>query len=216
MLIEIFSDVVCPWCYIGKRRLDTVLRGSAGGDVDVVWRPYLLHPGIPAGGLDRGDYLRRRYGEQADPAKIPERIRREASDVGLEFDFARIERMPNTRDAHRLLTWAEPSGRQHALSERLFSGYFTQGEDVGDRDVLARCAADAGLDAQAAAGFLDGGDGEARLDDDLARATEASVAGVPNYLIAERFVLPGAQTSDVMERFIDRAKIVLGREAAQA
>lgn len=213
MLIEIYSDVVCPWCYIGKRRLDTVLEGPLGEDVRVVWRPYQLHRGLPPGGLDRADYLARRYGADADPARVPERIRAEAEDAGLRFDFAAMTRMPNTRDAHRLLNWAYPSGQQHRLAETLFSYYFTEGQDVGDIATLVEAAAAVGLDGEQARALLTSDVGAADLDADLNRALDASVAGVPHYLLAERFTLPGAQTADVMQRFIERAQAVLHREA---
>ena len=209
MLIEIFSDVVCPWCYIGKRRLDSVLPGLPFA-VTVRWRPYQLHPNLPAEGLDRAAYLQQRYGPEADQARIPERIRSEAETVGLSFDFGRIGRMPNTLDAHRLLTWAEHSEdgdpeRQHILAERLFRAYFLEGVDVGSREALVRCAADVGFAREAALAGLSSGSVNAAVQSELERGRELGVAGVPCFFLAERFTLPGAQTPEAMEHFIRRA-----------
>ena len=130
MRIEIYSDVVCPWCYIGKRRLDAALETDALADVEVVWRPHQLHPNLPPAGLDREDYLQRRYGEAAERARAPQRIVAEGADAGIRFNFEAMRRMPNTLAAHRLLHFAEDTGRQHALAEALFRFFFCDGRDV--------------------------------------------------------------------------------------
>ena len=139
MLIEIYSDVVCPWCYIGKRRLDGALATAAGEDVEVAWRPYQLYPNLPATGMDRDEYLARRYGDRADRARVPRRIVEEGEDAGISFDYGSIGRMPNTLTAHRLLDHAEHVAGaevQHELAEVLFRYYFCEGRDVGDLDTL--------------------------------------------------------------------------------
>lgn len=215
MRIEIFSDVVCPWCYIGKRRLDTVLQSSAGDDVDVLWRPYQLYPGLPQGGLLREAFLLARNpgAEDVDAlrARIPSRIRSEAQEVGLEFDFAAMEYMPNTRLAHRVLdsAGAQPNV-QHELAEVLFRYYFCDGRHVGDPEVLVEAAVEAGMDERSVRNLLAGDDGVAELDRQLARGIELGVSGVPCFLLGGAFMLPGAQTTDVMESFIARAKERLG------
>ena len=215
MRIEIFSDVVCPWCYIGKRRLDTVLQSSAGDDVDVLWRPYQLYPGLPEGGLLREAFLLARNpgAEDVDAlrARIPSRIRSEAQEVGLEFDFAAMEYVPNTRLAHRVLdsAGAQPNV-QHELAEVLFRYYFCDGRHVGDPEVLVEAAVEAGMDEQSVRNLLAGDDGVAELDRQLARGIELGVSGVPCFLLGGAFMLPGAQTTDVMESFIARAKERLG------
>ena len=215
MRIEIFSDVVCPWCYIGKRRLDAVLQTSAGDGVDVLWRPYQLYPGLPPGGMLREAFLLARNPgvEDVDAlrARIPSRIRSEAQEVGLEFDFAAMEYMPNTRLAHRLLDAAGTQpGVQHELAEVLFRYYFCDGRHVGDAAVLTEAAVEAGMDEPSARNLLAGNDGISELEEQLARGIELGVSGVPCFLLGGAFMLPGAQTADVIESFIVRAKDRLG------
>ena len=206
MEIEIFSDVVCPWCYIGKKRLDGVLDTAVGDGVTLRWRPYQLYPNLPPQGVDRGRYLEARYGADADRARIPKRIEAEAEEVGLSFEFAAIERMPNTFQAHRLLEYAAHHDLQHDLSEVLFDYYFCSGRDVGDREVLADAAAAVGLDRESAREYLSGTEDTEAVREQLARAAEVGVSGVPCYLLAGRFALPGAQAPEVMAQFIERAK----------
>lgn len=206
MEVEIFSDVVCPWCYIGKQRLDSALQGDLGEGISLRWRPYQLFPGLPVQGLDRGEYLRRRYGEQADPRRGPRRILEEASQEGLKLRYDLIQRMPNTLLAHRLLEHAYDAGVQHEMAEILFKAYFCEGEDVGEVDVLARLATRAGLDAKTVRELLDGDAYLEAVTTQLERAPEVGVSGVPGYLLAGGFLLPGAQTSETMAQIIARAK----------
>jgi predicted DsbA family dithiol-disulfide isomerase len=220
MLIEIFSDVVCPWCYIGKRRLDMVMQTEIGEGVELAWRPYQLYPNIPAGGLLREDVLRARHPEADDEdletlkRKVPSRIRAEAQGVGIEFDFAAMATVPNTRLAHRLLMFVEDVvgslALQHELAEELFSLHFCHGRDVGDANVLLEAARRLGLDVDAVRGYLAGDSGSAALDRELARAVDVGVSGVPGFLLGGRFLLPGAQTPEVIGQFISRAKERLG------
>ena len=210
MEIEIFSDVVCPWCYIGKRRLERALQTPAGQGVGRRWRPYQLHPGLPPGGVDRAEHLKARYGAAADLGRMPKRLAAEAEEVGIAFNFAAIKRQPNSLQAHRLLEFAEPRGRQDELAEVLFRFHFCLGKDVGDNAVLAEAAQQAGLDGEKAAAFLAGNDGVEEVRTQLGRAADLGIAGVPCYLLAGRFTLPGAQTEDVMAQFIERAKRIAG------
>jgi predicted DsbA family dithiol-disulfide isomerase len=212
--IEIFSDVVCPWCYIGKRRLDAVLATEAGRDVQVTWRPYQLYPQLPEGGMPRDDFMKARFGLGADPAVIYRRILEEAEGVGLHLDFSRIRVAPNTLRAHRLLSWAEPSGRQHDLAEVLFRCYFVEGRDVGDAGELARAAGEAGLDPVAAATVLEGQDELDKVRAELALGEAVGVTGVPFFVLAGKFAIPGAQPQEVMSQFIQRARERLASPAA--
>jgi predicted DsbA family dithiol-disulfide isomerase len=206
MLIEIFSDVVCPWCYIGKRRLDAVLASEVGAGIQVAWRPFQLYPQLPGRGMPRDDFMRARFGGSVDASAIYRRVLDEAATVGLELDFSRIRVAPNTLRAHRLLSWAEPSGRQHELAEVLFSCYFQQGRDIGDSHELARAAGEAGLDAEAAAAVLAGQDELDKVQAELALGEAVGVTGVPFFVLAGRFAIPGAQPQDVMSQFISRAR----------
>ena len=124
MKLEIFSDIVCPWCFIMKCQLDEALDELGAIQCEVRWRPYQLYPGLPAEGLDRADHLRGRYGDEVDAARVPEGIQRAAAEVGLSFDYVAMKRVPNTFDAHRLMDFAYDAGCQHALAETLFEYYF--------------------------------------------------------------------------------------------
>jgi len=209
MLVEIFSDVVCPWCSIGKRRFEAALAGFAHADeVDVVWRAYELDPQAPA--RREGDYvdrLARKYGmsrEQAASAQA--RLTQTAADVGLDFHFERV-RPGNTFDAHRLLHYAGEAGPglQDALKERLFSAYFTEGAPIGEPETLLRLAAEVGLDPVATAEILDGDRyaGDVRADE--REALELGVTGVPFFVVDRKFAIPGAQDAETMLRVLDRA-----------
>lgn len=210
MQIEIFSDVVCPWCYIGKKRLDRALKTSAGQGVSLRWRPYQLHPALPPDGIDRAEHLRARYGANADLARMPKLLKAEAEDLGIAFNFAAIRRQPNSLQAHRLLEFAQPLGAQHELAEVLFEFHFCLGKDIGDSAVLVQAAQQAGLAGEQAAAFLAGSNGTQEVRTQLDRAADLGIAGVPCYLLAGRFTLPGAQTEDVMVQFIERAKRLTG------
>ena len=143
MQIDVISDTVCPWCFIGKRRLARAMAMRPAITFDVKWRPYRLDPTVPRGGMDRKAYMRAKFGE--DPMKIVEMhklIAAEGAKDGIEFDFAAIERRPDTLDSHRLIRWAEATGVQDEVVERLFIAYFENGEDIGDVRVLADIADD--------------------------------------------------------------------------
>ena len=206
MEIEIFSDVVCPWCYIGKKRLDAVMDTPVGEGVTLRWRPYQLYPNLPPDGMDRARYLEARYGADADRGRVPERIEAEAGEVGLKLDFSAIEKMPNTFQAHRLLELAAAHGVQHELAELLFDYYFCSGRDVGDLDVLVEAAETLGLERDPVRDYLGGTEGVDAVRKQLQRAVDVGVSGVPCYLLAGRFALPGAQAPEVMAQFITRAK----------
>ncbi len=210
MEIEIFSDIVCPWCYIGKARLDQVLQTPVGDGVTLRWRPYQLHPGLPAEGVDRINDLQARYGEDADPGRIPKRLAEEAKDAGLELDYAVIKRQPNTLAAHRLMELAAARSVQHQLAGKLFEFHFRMGQDIAQASTLVKAAEQVGLDGAEAAAYLVGEEGAQAVREQLARAVELGVQGVPCYLLAGRFTLPGAQTAAVMGQFIQRAKERLG------
>ncbi len=210
MKIDIYSDVICPWCYIGKRRLDAVLASPVGEGVTLRWRPYQLYPNLPPNGMLRESFLIARNPGASDlqalRARIPGRIRTEAADVGLRFDFAAIEYMPNTRLAHRVLEFAFPYDLQHELAEVLFRYYFCEGRNVGDPTVLVAAAKEVGLDGADIEALVAGDEGVDELQQELDRGIELGISGVPCYLLGGSFMLPGAQTTDVIEKFIARAK----------
>lgn len=210
MRIDIYSDLVCPWCFIGKRRLDRVLQGPIGEDIQLQWKPYQLHPSLPAEGVERLPYLQSRFGNAADPAHVPSRIASEAQEEGIELNFAAMQRIPNTQLGHRLMTYALPFGLQHELAEVLFSYYFIEGLDVGAKPILLSAAQAVGLDAAGSAIALQDPELAAQVKTELEEAADAGISGVPCFMLAGTFALPGVQTPEVMEKFIERAKLRLG------
>ena len=204
--IEIFSDVVCPWCFIGKRRLDQVLQGELGQGVRLRWRPYQLQPNIAPEGLDRKAYLLRRYGHDADLGRVPAAIAAEARGEGLTLRYDLMQRMPNTLLAHRLMELSFDHGVQHDMAEALFQAYFCAGKDVGDLETLVLLAADLKIPAQTTRDFLNGDGALKEVHDQLERAVDVGVTGVPGYYLPNGYLLPGAQSAETMAQIFRRVK----------
>jgi predicted DsbA family dithiol-disulfide isomerase len=207
--IDVVSDVVCPWCYIGKRRLAAALNRVAqrSSDVDfrVSWHPFQLNPDLPAEGVDRRRYLEDKFGGPERAAEVYARVREAGASVGLAFDFERILRQPNTLDAHRLVGWAQRQGAADALVEALFRAYFLDGRYLGDRDTLAAIAGVAGFDADSARAMLAGSDGAEEVRALDARVRELGVTAVPFFIFDDRFAVSGAQEPEALVGVIDEA-----------
>lgn len=202
--IHIVSDTICPWCYIGKRRLEKALTLLDNVSVSVHWRPYLLDKTIPEGGMDRQTYLTRKFG--AERAKqVYERIGLAGEAEGIAFGFERIAKTPNTIDSHRVLHWAEASGVQNALAERLFQLYFIEGGDIGDHAILADAAAACGMDRAVIAARLASDDARSHVLKDIAEANEIGIDGVPCFVFNGHIYLPGAQPPEVLADTIRKA-----------
>lgn len=207
MLVEIWSDVVCPWCYVGKRNLEAALAEFPHADeVTIAWRSYELDPSTPARvELSMDEVLARKYGMSPEQATDANRRMTElAASVGLEYHLDRVQ-IGNTFDAHRLLHLAATDGLGGALKERLLRAYFTEGRAVSDPDVLAALAADVGMDAARVAEVLAGDEFAAEVRGDEARAMELGSTGVPFFVFDERLGVPGAQPPDVLLRLLTRA-----------
>ena len=206
MNIDVVSDVVCPWCFVGKRRLEAALASADGSSVAVRWRPFQLDPTIPAQGLERRAYMRAKFRDDARLAEVHARLTALGAEVGIEFDFDAISRSPNTLDAHRLIRWAAASGAQDEVVERLFSAYFEHGRDIGDRTVLTEIAVECGMDAESVGRqFAGEGDIEA-VRGEIAEAQEIGVTGVPFFIFASRFAVSGAQSAEVLARALESAR----------
>jgi predicted DsbA family dithiol-disulfide isomerase len=204
--VDVVSDVVCPWCFIGKRHLEAALAGLPELDEVVVrWHPFELNPDLPPDGVDRRQYLEAKFGGPARAAQVYERVREAGAAAGLAFDFDAIARQPNTRDAHRLIAWAQAGGDAEALVERLFRAYFLEGRFVGDRDTLVALAHEAGLDAAAARGWLDAGTGTDEIGHAEVRARELGITGVPFFIFDGRVALSGAHPPETMREAIRQA-----------
>lgn len=205
MQIDVISDTVCPWCFIGKRRLSRALAMRPQIAFDVKWRPYRLDPTIPAGGTDRKAYMRAKFGD--DPMKIVEMhklIAAEGAKDGIEFDFGAIERRPDTLDSHRLIRWAEANGVQDEVVERLFIAYFENGEDIGDIRVLADIADVCGMDGVEIAQRLEGDEDRQLVEREDEIAHEMGVTGVPAMIFGNRLAVSGAREPELLVSVIDR------------
>ena len=202
--IDVVSDAVCPWCFIGKRKLDAALAMIDDLSFEVNWRPFQLDPTIPPGGISRREYMSRKFGPERI-AEIHARLETVGRDAGIAFAFDKIERSPNTLDAHRLIRWAQASKSQGAVVERLFSLYFTQGGDIGDRDLLAQVAGENGLDAKEIRSRLDTTQDAAAVQEEIATAVRIGVNGVPFFILAGRFGVSGAQPAEVLANAIRKA-----------
>jgi predicted DsbA family dithiol-disulfide isomerase len=198
--LEIVSDVVCPWCYIGKATLDRALSQTAS-PFAIRWRPFQLNPDMPPEGMDHRAYYGAKFGDDRAQA-IRERVTEAGREAGVAIDFDRIRRAPNSLDAHRLLRWAEAEGVQHALAGILFRRYFAGGEDVSEHSVLADAAEEAGMDREVAARLLAGDADRASVAEEAAAAAEMGVTGVPCFILGGRYAISGAQPPEVWTRLI--------------
>ncbi len=205
MRIEIVSDVICPWCYIGKRRLEKAMAQRPDIEFEIGWRPFQLNPDMPKEGADRKSYLEAKFGGPERAKGIYARVAAEGANEGIAFDFERIKRTPNTLAAHSLLRWALETGVQYDLKERLFQAYFLHGRDIGNHDVLADLAGLSGMDAALVKQKLDQGlDADTiQAEDQMAR--EMGITGVPFFIVERRFGLVGAQPADALLQVIDKA-----------
>ncbi|MDP2356121.1 MAG: DsbA family oxidoreductase [Beijerinckiaceae bacterium] len=195
--VDIVSDVVCPWCFIGKRRLENALAMAPDLDIDLRWRPYQLDSTIPPGGISRQDYMDRKFGPER-AATVHDRVRTIGAEVGIPFAFEKIKRSPNTLDAHRLLGWALEAGCQEHLKERLMQLYFVEGADVGDHDVLAKAAADCGMDGDDVRRRLSSDEDVESTRSEIDRIQNLGVNGVPFFIIASKYGLSGAQPAETL------------------
>ena len=202
MTIDVISDVVCPWCFIGRRRLGEALAlytaKEPGFRPLVSWHPFQLNPDLPPEGIDRRAYLEGKFGGPERAAQIYERVGAAGRTVGIEFAFERIQRQPNTRDAHRLISWAQSLGSAENLVERLFRAYFLEGRFVGDRDVLVQIAGEAGLSPDDARAYLESDAGADTIDAMDRRVRELGVTGVPFFIFDGRVAVSGAHEAPAL------------------
>ncbi|MFC3677534.1 DsbA family oxidoreductase [Ferrovibrio xuzhouensis] len=204
MQIEIVSDVICPWCFIGKRRLEKALAQRPDIPFEIGWRPFQLNPDMPRDGADRKSYLETKFGGPERAQQIYARISAEGAKEGIPFDFNGIRRTPNTLAAHTVLRWALGAGVQNELKERLFNLYFIEGQDIGDHQVLADAAAAEGMDGALVKSLLDEDrDADVIQQEDM-MARQLGVTGVPFFIFERKYGVPGAQEPDVLLQVIDQ------------
>lgn len=201
--LDILSDPICPWCYIGKARLDRALEQRPDHPFVIAWHPFQLNPDMPAGGMDRRAYLEAKFGGQAGAVRAYLPVAEHARAAGVTINFEAMARTPNTLDAHRMIHWAGIEGRQTAMVSALFRAYFTEGRDIGDADVLADLADAAGMDAAVVHRLLAT---DADRDEIIARdraAREMGVNSVPTFIVAGQHAVPGAQPVETWLAVID-------------
>ncbi|MEZ5805319.1 MAG: DsbA family oxidoreductase [Rhizobiaceae bacterium] len=193
--VDVVSDVVCPWCYIGQKRLERAITAVPELDVEVRWRPYQLDPTIPAEGKDRRQYMIDKFGSEERIAEIHERIEGLGKDEGIDFAFDRIKVAPNTLDAHRVIRWAGAAGNgiQNELVRRLFSLNFEQGRNIGDPAVLIDAARDSGMDEAVVMTLLPTEADRAEVQNEIATASRMGITGVPCFLLESKYAVMGAQ-----------------------
>jgi predicted DsbA family dithiol-disulfide isomerase len=201
LAIDVVSDVVCPWCFIGKRRLEGALALYAKERPDapaptVTWRPFQLNPGLPPEGMARADYIARKFGSRG--GAVYDRVSAVGREVGIDFAFDRITRQPNTLAAHSLIELAGAGGRQDAMKEAFFRAYFLDGVDLTARESLVAIATSAGLDRAAVEEWLDNPEAREAAAAEDARAREIGIEGVPFFIFNGRLGVSGAQPAEVL------------------
>jgi predicted DsbA family dithiol-disulfide isomerase len=203
--VEIWSDVVCPWCFIGKRRFETAVAELDGEiDVDFVFRPYQLDPtASPGKSQPVIEAYAKKFGGPERAQQIIDRVTAVAAENGIQFRMDRALRA-NTLLAHRLLWLAAQSGQQIAMKERLLQAYFIDGLDIGDPEVLADCAAEIGLDHDRVRVFLDSDDGVAEVRHELQKAAELEITAVPTFVFDRKWMVPGAQDPETFAQVLRR------------
>jgi predicted DsbA family dithiol-disulfide isomerase len=214
--IDMVSDVVCPWCFIGKRRLERAIALRPDIPVEVHFRPYFLNPWVPRGGMDREEYLTAKFGSPERYRAIAQRVAGAAAAEGLTYASDKIVRQPNTLDCHRLILWAGESGNAAGMKQRLMELYFAEGRDLSDRDVLVEAAAGCGLDAKLVRNRLAGEQDIERIESEANSAKAAGIDGVPCFILGGAIAVQGAQTPEHLAQAIDRAaKDYAARQAAE-
>ena len=199
--LDIVSDPICPWCYIGKARLNQALETAGDQPFDIEWRPFQLNPDMPSGGMDRREYLEHKFGKER-AVSFYMQIAEAAEASGLEVAFEKIKRTPNTIDAHRLIRWSKPEGCQTPLVNSLFRRYFAQGEDISEHGVLVDAAREVGMDGDVISRLLKTGNDtdDIRAEDKAFR--EMGVQGVPCFVIGGKYVVNGAQDAQLWTQVI--------------
>jgi predicted DsbA family dithiol-disulfide isomerase len=215
MRIDIYSDTVCPWCYLGKRRFELAVAARPQYEPRVTWRPFELNPDIPAEGVDRAGYLAAKFGTPEQVAEAHAELERQGEASGIEFRFDLIERMPNTRRSHLLMAHAARSGRQTVVMERVMRAYLEEGCDIGDIEVLVRLGVEAGLtehESRSALILRAGQDGVVAAE---RHAAVLGITGIPTFIFDGQYTISGAQEVGTLARVLDQvADFAAARDVA--
>ena len=215
LTIDIVSDVVCPWCYIGKKRIEDALALAADVPVEVHWRPFFLNSWVPREGISRDEYLTAKFGSPEAYKGIAGRVVAAAGEEGLSYHPELVRRQPNTIDCHRLIHWAEAIGKSAEMKQRLMELYFRDGGDLTDANVLVRAATDVGLDGDDISRRL-ATDKDVELISGWAQeASEKGISGVPTYVFAQKYAVSGAQPAELLARAIRQVSAEVNAQAAE-
>ncbi len=217
LTIDVVSDVVCPWCFIGKRRLEHALELRPDIPVEIRWRPYFLNDWVPREGIGRDEYLTAKFGSPERYKAIAGRVAAAAAKAeGLTYNVDGVKRQPNTLDCHRLILWARDSGNASEMKQRLMDLYFTEGADLTDREVLVKAAADCGMDAEATRGLLASDRDVERVTAEATQAKEAGIKGVPCFILGGVLAVSGAQEPAYIADAMARAAAEVEKRGAAA
>ena len=197
MKIEVVSDVICPWCFLGKRRLDKALALVPEISAEVIWRPFFLDPTIPPEGLSREKYMKDKFGNR-DLKAMHKPLEEAGAKDGVPYQFDKITRTPNTLDAHRLIRWAKQADKQEAVVEALFLAYWRDGKDVGDHKVLIEVATAAGMDGKEIGILLSQDTDKRAVMEEVEKAYQLGVQGVPTFIIDNKYGVSGAQEAEAL------------------
>ncbi len=201
--LDIMSDPICPWCYIGKTHLDRALEQRPDHPFLITWHPFQLNPDMPKGGMDRRGYLETKFGGKDAAVKAYAPVVENAEKAGLKINFEGIEKTPNTLDAHRLIHWAGIEGHQNAVVDAMFTAYFVEGRDIGDADILADIADSCGMDASVVLRLLATDEDRREIVDRDAAARGMGVSSVPTFIVASQHAVPGAQPTELWLQVMD-------------
>jgi predicted DsbA family dithiol-disulfide isomerase len=211
---DVVSDVVCPWCYIGKHRLEAATKLNPGIKVDINWRPYFLNPWIPREGIDRKTYLETKFGSVERYAAIAQRVGAAAAAEGLTYASDKISRQPNTLDCHRIISWANGVTDPGRVKQRLMDLYFAEGADLSDANVLVQAAVDCGMDGNLVRSRLASDTDVERIEGEAEAAKEAGIDGVPCFIFGGSIAVSGAQSPEHLASAIERAAANPARKSA--
>ena len=213
--IDVVSDVVCPWCFIGKRRLEKAIALRPDIPVEVRWHPYFLNDWIPREGIDRKTYLETKFGSVERYAGMARRVQQAAEEEGLVYALDKISRQPNTLDCHRLILWARNAGAAARMKQRLMELYFAEGADLTDREMLVKAAVDCGMDGNLVRDLLAGDADVERVTREAQSAKEAGIDGVPCFIFGGALAVSGAQSPEYLASAIERAASEYARRTAE-
>jgi predicted DsbA family dithiol-disulfide isomerase len=200
--IDVVSDVVCPWCFIGKRRLEQAIALCPDIPVEVNFRPYFLNPWVPRAGMTRTDYLTKKFGSVERYGEIAQRVATAAAEEGLTYAVDKMSRQPNTLDSHRVIFWARNSGAQACVKQRLMDFYFTEGADLSDQEVLVKAATECGMDGEEVRRLLATATDVERVTQEAESARSAGINGVPTFIFGGAFSTSGAQPPETLAEII--------------